>query len=92
MIAKLLETIQNLSSNKNYNNCNTTTTNSSCNNDSETPRPKNTHLASPQWDILLTTSDTTTTSDSGRSINVIPSISIEEQLREVKLQKDVQFK
>ena len=92
MIAKLLETIQNLNSNKNYNNCNTTTTNSSCNNDSETPRPKNTHLAPPQWDILLTTSDTTTTSDSGRSINVIPSISIEEQLREVKLQKDVQFK
>ena len=45
MIAKLLETIEKLSSNKNYNNCNTATTNNSFNNDSETPRPKNTHLA-----------------------------------------------
>ena len=90
MISKLLETIENLSSNKNYNNCNTTTTNNSCNNDSETPRSKNTHLAPPQWDILSVTS--TTTSDNGKSINIIPSISIEEQLREVRLQKDVQFK
>ena len=92
MISKLLETIENLRSNKNYNNCNTTTTNNSCNNDSETPRSKNTHLAPPQWDILSTTSDAITTSNNGRSINVIPSISIEEQLREVRLQKDVQFK
>ena len=43
-------------------------------------------------DTLSTTSDTTTTSHNERSINVIPSISIEEQLREVRLQKDVQFK
>ena len=34
----------------------------------------------------------TTTSDNGRSINIIPSTSIEEQLGEVRLQKDVQFK
>ena len=88
MIAKLLETIENLSSNKNYNNCNTTTTNNSCNNDSETLRSKNTHLAPPQWNIW-TTSDTTTTSDNGRSINVTPSISIEKQLSEVRLQKNV---
>ena len=78
MIAKLLETIENLSSNKNHNSCNTTTTNNSFNNDSETPRPNNTHLAPPQWDILSTTSDTTTTSDNERSIDVIPSILIEE--------------
>ena len=92
MISKLLETIENLSSNKNCNNCNTTTTNNSCNNDSETPRSKNTHLAPLQWDILSTTSDTITTSDNGKSINVIQNISTEEQLREVRLQKDVQFK
>ena len=42
--------------------------------------------------MLSTTSDTTTTSDNERSINFIASISIEEQLREVRLQKDVQFK
>ena len=89
MNAKLLETIENF---ENYNNCNTITTINSFNNDSEIPRPKNTHLAPPQWDILPTISDTTTTSDNGRSINVTPSISIEEQLREVRLQKDVQFK
>ena len=83
MIAKLLETIENLSSNKN-----TTTTNNSCNNDSETLRSKNTHLAPPQWNIS-TTSDTTTTSDNGRSINVTPSISIEERLRKIRLQKNV---
>ena len=35
---------------------------------------------------------TTTTFDNGRSINMIPSISIEEQLRDVRLQNDVQFK
>ena len=83
---------ENLDSNKSYNNCNTTTTNSSCNNDSEIPRSKNTHLAPPQWDILSTTSNTTTSSDNGRSINVIPSISIGDQLREVRLQKDTQVK
>ena len=38
MISKLLETIENLSSNKNYNNCNTFATNNSFNNDSEIPR------------------------------------------------------
>ena len=38
MISKLLKTIENLSSNKNYNNCNTTATNNSFNNDSEIPR------------------------------------------------------
>ena len=92
MISKLLEKIENLSSNKNYNNCNTTTTNNSCNKDSEILRSNNTHLAQPQWDILSTTSDTTTTSGNGRSINVIPSISVEEQLREARLQKNVQFK
>ena len=92
MIAKLLETIENLSSNKNHNNCNTTTTNNNFNNDSESPKPKNTYLAPPQWHILSTTSDTTATSDNEKSINVIPSISIEEQLREVRLQKYVQFK
>ena len=42
-------------------------------------------------DILSATSDTTTASDNGRWIKVIPRISIEEQLREVRLQKDVQF-
>ena len=92
MISKLLEKIENLSSNKNYNNYSTTATNNSCNNDFEIPRSKNTHLVPPQWDILSKTSDTTTTSDNGRSINVIPSISIEEQLREMRLKKDVQFK
>ena len=35
---------------------------------------------------------TTTTSDNRRSINMIPSISIKEQLRDVGLQNDVQFK
>ena len=54
------------------------------------PRPKNTCLATPQWDIL-TTSDTTTTSDNGRSTNIIPTISFKEQLRKVRLQKDFQF-
>ena len=92
MISKLLEIIENLSSNKSYNNCNTNTTSNSCNNDSKTPIPKNTHLAPPQWDILSTTSDTTSTSVNGKLINVISSISIEEQLHEVRLQKDVQFK
>ena len=92
MISKLLETIENLSSNKNYNKYSTTATNNSCNNDFEIPRSKNTHLVPPQWSILSTTSDTTATSDNGRSINVIPSISTEEQLREVRLQKDVRFK
>ena len=91
-ISKLLETIEKLSSNKNYNNCNTTTTNNSCNNDSDIPRSKNTHLAPPQEDMLSITSDTTTNTDNGRSINVILSISTEEQLREVRLEKDVQFK
>ena len=92
MISKLLETIENLNSNKKYNHCNTTTTKNDYDNDSEIQRSKNTHLAQPQWDILSTTSDTTATSDKGRSIHVIPRISIEEQLREVRLQKGVQFK
>ena len=38
MISKLLETTENLSSNKNYNNCNTTATNKTYNNDSKIPR------------------------------------------------------
>ena len=92
MISKLLETIENLNSNKKYNHCNTTTTNNGYDNDSEIQRSKNTHLVPPQWDILSTTSDTTATSDNGRSIHVIPRISIKEQLREVRLQKGVQFK
>ena len=92
MISKFLETIEKLGSNKNYNNYNATTTNNSCNNDSEIPRSKNTNLAPSQWDILSTNSDTTTTSDNERSISIIPSILIEEQLREVRLQKDVQVK
>ena len=90
MISKLLETTENLSSNTNYNG-NTTTTNNHCNNDSEIPRSKNIHLEPPQWDMLSTTSDTTT-SNNGRLINVIASISIVEQLSEVRLQKDVQCK
>ena len=49
-------------------------------------------MAPPQLNILSTTADTTATSDNGRSIKVIQKISIEEQLREVRLQKDVQFK
>ena len=49
-------------------------------------------MAPPQWEIWSTTSDRTTTLDNGRSVNVIPNISIEEQLRGVRLQKDVQFK
>ena len=49
-------------------------------------------MAPPQWNILSTTSDTTATSDNRRSIHVIPRISIEEQLREVRLKKGVQFK
>ena len=92
MISKLLETIENLNSNKKYNHCNTTTRNNGYDNDSEIQRSKNTHLVLPQWDILSTTSDTTATSDNGRSIHVIPRTSIEEQLREVRLQKGVQFK
>ena len=92
MISKILETIENLNSNKKYNHCNTTTTNNGYDNDSEIQRSKNTHLAPPQWDKLSTNSDTTATSDNGRSIHVIPRISIEEQLREVRLQKGVQFK
>ena len=44
------------------------------------------------WDILSTNSNATTNSDNGRLINVIPSILIGEQLREVRLQKDAQFK
>ena len=92
MISKLLEAIENVSSNKKYNNCNTTATNNSCNNDSEIPRSKNTHPTPPQWDILSTTSETTTTPDNERSINVIPSISTEEQVREVRLEKDFQVK
>ena len=90
-ISKLLETIENLSSNKNYNTFNTTTTDNSCNNDSYIERSKNTQLTPPQWGILLTTSDTTTTSDNGRSISVIPNILIEEQLREAGLLRDVQY-
>ena len=90
-ISKLLETIENLSSNKNYNTFNTTTTDNSCNNDSDIERSKNTQLIPPQWGILLTTSDTTATSDNGRSISVIPSILIEEQLREAGLRRDVQY-
>ena len=35
---------------------------------------------------------TTTTSDNGRSINIIANISIEEQLLEVRLQEDVRLK
>ena len=66
MISKLLETIENLSTNKNYNSCNTTTTNNSCNNDSKIPRLKNTHLAPPQWDITSANSDATTNFDNGR--------------------------
>ena len=92
MISKLLETIENLNSNKKYNHCNTTTTNNGYDNDSEIQRSKNTHPAPPQWYILSTTSDTTATSDNGRSIHVITRILIEEQLREVRLQKGVQFK
>ena len=65
--------------------------NNSCNNDSEIQRSKNTHRTLPQWTILSTTSDTTTTTDYGRSIHVIPRKSIEEQLPEIRLQKDVQF-
>ena len=49
-------------------------------------------LAPQQWDILSTTSDSVENSDNGRFINVIPSISIEDQLLEVRLQKDAQFK
>ena len=84
-VSKLLETIENLSSN------NTTTTDNSCNNDSDIERSKNTQLTPPQWGILLTTSDTTATSDNGRSISVIPSILIEEQLSEAGLLRDVQY-
>ena len=92
MISKLLETIENLNCNKNYHNYNTTTTSNSCKNNSEIPRSKNTHLAPLQWDILSTTSDTTTNSYNGSLINMIPSILIEEQLREVRLQKDALLK
>ena len=49
-------------------------------------------MAPPQWDILSTTFDTTKNSDNARSINVIPSISTEDQPREVRLQKDAQFR
>ena len=49
-------------------------------------------MAPPQWDILSTTFDTTKNFDNTRSINVIPSISIEDQPREVRLQKDAQFR
>ena len=69
----------------------TTTTNSS-NNESEIPSSNNTHLAPPQQDILSKTYDTTTSSVNERLIDVIPSISIEDQLREVRLQKDAQLK
>ena len=92
MISKLSETIENLSNNKKYIHCNTTITSNSCNNHSEIPRSNNTHLAPPRWDILSTTTDTTTTSDNERSISVVSSISTEEQLLEVRSQKDVQFK
>ena len=91
VILKLLETTENLSSSMNYNNCNNTTTKNSRNNDSKIPNSKNTYLAPQQWDILSTTSDSITNSDNGRLINVIPSISIEDQLREMRLQKDAQF-
>ena len=67
--------LENFSSNKNYNNCNTTTTKNSCNNDSAMPRSKNPHMAPLQWDMLSTTSDTITTSDNGRLINIMPSTS-----------------
>ena len=66
MISKILEPMEKSRSNKNYNNFNTTTTNNSCNNDSEIPRSKNTHLARPQWDILSTTSGKTKPSDNGK--------------------------
>ena len=88
-MSKLLETIEKVSSSKNCSNCNTTTTSSSGNNDSEITSSNNTHLAPLQWEVLSKTSDTTTNSDNRRSINVIPSISIEDQLHEVRLQKDV---
>ena len=69
----------------------TTTTNSS-NNESEIPSSNNTHLAPPQQDMLSKTYDTTTSSGNERLINVIPSISIEDQLREVRLQMDAKLK
>ena len=72
MISKLLQTIENLSSSKKYNNCNITTTYNSSNNDFEIPGSNDTHLAPPKWDISKT-HDTTTKAD-GRSINVMPSI------------------
>ena len=85
---KLLETIAEVSSNKNCNNCDTTTKSNSGNNDSEITSSNNTHLV-PQWDVLPETSDTTPNSDNKRSIKVILSISIEDQLREVRLQQDL---
>ena len=72
----------------NYNNCNIATAKSSRNNYSKIPSSNNTHLASQQWDILSTTSDSITNSYNGRFINDIPSISTEDQL----LQKDAHFK
>ena len=48
MILKHLKTIENLSSSKNYNNCYTTTTSTSWNNDSEMPISNNAHLVLPQ--------------------------------------------
>ena len=92
MILKLLETIENLSSSKSYNNCNTTTTNNSCNNDFKIPSLNNTHLAQPEWGMLSTTSDTIINFDNGRSINVIPTFQLKINPREVRLQKDPQFK
>ena len=70
---------------------NNTTTNNSSNNYSKIKSLHNTHLVPPQWDILSTTSDKKTNSDNSISINVIPSISIEDQLREVRLEKNAQF-
>ena len=75
----LSEIIENLYSSKNYNSCNTTTTNSNGNDDSEIPNSNNAPLAPSKWDILSTTSDTTTNCDSGRSINAMLSTSAEGQ-------------
>ena len=92
MISKLLETMESLSSCKIYNNQNTTTKSNSSNNDFEIPSSSNTHLGLPQWDILSTNFDRATSSCNEKSINVIPSILIEDQPHEMRIQKDAQFK
>ena len=46
-MSELLEITENICNSKSDNNCNNTTTNNSSNNDSEIPRSKNTHQASP---------------------------------------------